>query len=326
MRRQPKSYLLTSLVCSLLVCSAASAQSISGHTIIGKVRRQSGEPVSNVLVQLETGNGVMITQTVTTNEGDFAFSGLEGASFIIVVNEPNHDPFGERVELARTASTRPGETIRVEIVLTQKPQAARPAAGTVFQQNVPDAARDAYRRGVKLLTEHKSAEGVAALNQAIKISPSYFDAHFALALEMIRLHRHDEAIAELERARAVNPRDGRLYHVFGLVLFEQKKYPLAAKVFEAAARVDPTNAEARLMLGASLIEVGLLNEAEQEIKRADQISAHKLTMVHLHLARVYEKRGDRPRAADELETYLRKNPGADNAPALRDAIKRLRAS
>ena len=123
----------------------------------------------------------------------------------------------------------------------------------------------------------------------------------------------------------MNPRDGRLYRVFGLALFEQKKYALAAKVFEAAARMDPTNAEARLLRGASLIELGLLNEAEAEIKRADQISAHKLAMVHLHLARVYEKRGNRARAAEELETYLRSNPGADNAPALRDAIKRLRA-
>lgn len=324
MRRVPISKVLPILLCGLIFCCSATAQ--TGNTILGKVRRQSGQPVSNVLVQLDTGNGVMITQTVTTNEGDFAFSGLEGASFILVVNEPNHEPFGERVELARTATTRPGETVRIDIVLTAKPEAARPAAGTVFRQDVPDSALKAYRRGVKLLAERKSAEGMASLNHAINVLPNYFDAHFALALEMLRLRRHDDAIAELERARAVNPRDGRLYHVFGFVLFEQKKYALAARVFEAAARLDPNNAEARLMRGASLIEVGGLNEAEAEIKRADQISAHKLAMVHLHLARIYEKRGERARAAEELEAYLRSNPGASNAAALRDAIKKLRAS
>ena len=325
MLRHPRSNIFTSLLWGLLVCTAFSAQSDSGHTIIGKVRRQSGQPVSNVLVQLETGNGVMITQTVTTNEGDFAFSGLEGASFMLVVNDPGHEPYGERVELARSAATRPGETVRIDIVLTAKPQPAKPAAGTVFHQDVPDAALRDYRRGVKLLAENKSTEGIASLTQAIKVLPNYFDAHFALALEMIRLHRHDEAIAELEAARAVNPRDGRLYHAFGLVLYEQKNYRLAAKVFEAAARVDPNNSEARLMRGAAMIELGLLNEAEEEIKQADRISAHKLAMVHFHLARIYEKRGDRARAADELESYLRKNPGADNAAAVRAAIKRLRA-
>ena len=324
MLRQPGSKFFTPLLWALLVCSTSSPQTENGNTIIGKVRRQSGQPVSHVLVQLETGNGVMITQTVTTNEGDYAFSGLTGASFMLVVNDPNHEPYNERLQLAQLTSTL-GEMVRVDIILTAKPQAARPASGTVFQQNVPDEALKAYRRGVKLLDERKSGEGMASLNQAIKVLPNYFDAHFALALEMIRLHRHDDAIAELERARAVNPRDCRLYHVFGLVLFEQKNYELAAKVFEAAARIEPNNAEARLMRGVSLFECGLLNEAEEEIKRAGRISSDKLAMVHFQLARVYEKRGDRARAANELETYLRKSPGVENAAALREAIKKLRA-
>lgn len=324
MLRQPGSNIFTPLLWALLVCSASSAQTDNGHTIIGKVRRQSGQPLSHVLVQLETGNGVMITQTVTTNEGDYAFSGLTGASFMLVVNDPDHELYNERLQLAQLTSTL-GEMVRVDIILTPKPQAAKTPSGTVFHQDVPDAALKAYRRGVKLLDERKSAEGMDSLNEAIKLLPNYFDAHFALALEMIRLHRRDDAIAELERARTVNPRDGRLYHAFGLVLFEQKNYELAAKVFEAAARIEPNNAEARLMRGASLIELGLLDEAEQEIKRAGRISADKLAMVHFQLARVYERRGDRSRAADELEAYLRKNPRAENAVALREAIKRLRA-
>ena len=194
----------------------------------------------------------------------------------------------------------------------------------MFQQEVPEAALKAYRHGLRLLAERKSDEGMAALRDAIRILPKYFDAHFALGLEFVRLRRPTEATEELEQARAINPKDGRLYHTFGLVLYEQKKYALAATVFEAAEKLNPTNAEARLMHGAALIETGRLNEAEDEIARADQISSHKLAIVHLHLARVYEKSGDRMRAADELESYLRQNPGVDNASAIREAIKKLR--
>ena len=131
---------------------------------------------------------------------------------------------------------------------------------------------------------------------------------------------------ELEKARTINPKDGRLYHTFGMVLYELKNYSVAATVFEAAERLNPANAELRLMRGAALIETGRLNEAEDEIARADQISSHKLPIVHLHLARVYEKRGNRRRAADELESYLRQKPEADNAAAIREAIKRLRTT
>ncbi len=269
---------------------------------------------------------MLVAQTVTTNEGDYAFSGLTGASFILTVNEPNHDAFSERVELTRTATSRPGERVRVDLVLKPKDKARTPPAGTVFQQDVPAAALKAYRHGLGLLAEHKSDEGIAALREAIGILPTYFDAHFALALEFVRLRRSSDATQELELARAINPKDGRLYHTFGLVLYEQKKYALAATVFEEAEKLSPANAEVRLMRGVALIETGRLNEAEQEIARADQISSHKLAIVHLHLARVYEKRGERIRAADELESYLRKNPGVDNAPAIREAIKKLRTS
>jgi tetratricopeptide (TPR) repeat protein len=269
---------------------------------------------------------VLISQTVTTNEGDYAFSGLTGASFILVVNEPNHQPFSERVELTRTATTRPGERVRVDLVLKPREKAATPRAGTVFQQDVPEAALKAYRRGLRLLAERRSDEGMAALLEAVKIMPTYFDAHFGLGLELLRLHRLPDAVRDLEKARTINPKDGRLYHTFGMVLYELKNYSVAATVFEAAERLNPANAELRLMRGAALIETGRLNEAEDEIARADQISSHKLPIVHLHLARVYEKRGNRRRAADELESYLRQKPEADNAAAIREAIKKLRTT
>jgi tetratricopeptide (TPR) repeat protein len=278
------------------------------------------------LVELQTGNGVIFAQTVTTNEGDYAFSGLTGASFVLVVNEPNHELLSERVELTRTATSRPGERVRIDLVLKPRNKSATPQAGTVFQQDVPETALKAYRLGLRLLAERKSDQGIASLKEAIKIMPKYFDAHFALALELVRLHQLSEAIEELELARAVNPKDGRLYHTFGLVLYQQKKYELAVSVFEAAERFYPTNAELRLMRGAALIEIGRLNEAEEELERADRISSGKLAMVHLHRARVFEKRGNRSKAADELESYLRQSPAAENASAIREAIKKLRTT
>ena len=318
------SYISFCCILFIILAEVCVGQTTEGHTIIGKVRDQSGRPISNVIVELETGNGVLITQTVTTNEGDYAFSGQMGGSFRLVVNEPNHEPFLERVELTRTATTRPGETVRVDIVLTPKRTASVQSGGTVFHQDVPEAALTDYRRGVKLLADRKSDEGIAVLKEAIRVMPAYFDAHLALGLEMFRLHRYDDATQELEQARAINSRDSRLYHTFGLILFEQKKYAIAARVLEEAARLNPANAEARLMRGLALIEIGNLNEAEANIKAADKISTHKLAIVHLHLARIYEKRGQRLAAADELEAYLRMQPRADNEAAIRAAIKKLR--
>jgi regulator of sirC expression with transglutaminase-like and TPR domain len=48
--------------------------------------------------------------------------------------------------------------------------------------------------------------------------------------------------------------------------------------------------------------------------------------VHLQLARIYEQRGHRAKAAEELEEYLKKSPEAKNAQVIRDAIKKLKAA
>lgn len=329
--RSSQKSLLAALPCALFLAALATGQAFSNNTIMGKVRSQTGQPVVGVLVELQSGNGLPLNQSVTTNEGDFIFTGLEGASFIVVINDFNYQPFADRVELSRMATTRPGDIVRVDVTLIPKTDQASSRSGAVsrpgvvFHQSVPDAAIKAYRHGMKLLAERKSDEGLAALAEAIKIFPEYFDAHLAVAFELMRLRRYDQAVAALERARKVNPRDSRLYYGFGLVVFEQKKFDLAAKVFEAAARLNPSHSEAYLMRGAALIEVGRLDLAEAELKRAFQVSQQKLALAHIHLARVYEKRGERSRAADELESYLNKKPNAENAQAIREAIKKLRA-
>jgi tetratricopeptide (TPR) repeat protein len=336
-----KDNFVASAVWVLLLTSVAGSQSVTGNTIVGKVRTQSGHPVANVLVELQTGTGALVTQTFSTNEGDYAFSGLEGASFVLAVDDPNHQPFAERVELTRSAATRPGEMVRIDIVLTPKSQASTHASATVFRQNIPPAALEAYKRGVKLLAEHKSNEGIAALNEALRLMPNYFDAHFALGLELFHLARLNDAIASLEKARAINPNDGRLYYTFGLVLGEQKKYALASRVLAEAWKLNPSDFSILLSRGTFLIEDALsinqaspaaqaerdtlLGMARTDLLKALELSGGKLAAAHYQLARVYERTGDRSRAADELEQYLRLSPDDKKAEAIRAAIKTLRA-
>ena len=308
-----------------LLAISIYAQNPTGNTIQGKVRSQGGQTLSNVMVELQSGNGMLITQTVTSSEGDYVFSGLTGASFAILVNDPRHDPFSERVEFPRDASSRPGETLRLDITLTAKTRPVETRGAVVFRQTVPNAALKAYQAGMKLVSEGRSEPGMASLNEAIRLFPNYFDAHFALGLELFRARRYDDAIGELERARTINPRDGRLYYTFGLVLMEKKNFDLAIKVFQACEQLDPRNAEPHVLRAMALIEMGQLTEAELELKTADRLADHRDDRVHAQLARVYERQGKYSSAADELEKYLAQNPKAENASAIRNAVKQLRS-
>jgi tetratricopeptide (TPR) repeat protein len=324
----------------LVLFFACGADALAqGHSIRGKVRTSAGTSVPRVTVSLESGNGALIDQTVANNEGDFYFANLSDTSYLVTISTPDHNPASERVEFVRSiAPGEPGETRTIEITLAGRGGVRPPRAGLNFVQNVPRAARAAYESSLKLAKEGRAPESLAALQEAVRLFPDYFDARFLLANEYVKQGKLPDAITELNEAQRINPKDDRVWHAFGGVLMQQRKFAVAARVFAEAARLSPNDAQYLLLQATALIEQSALvdpgkadernyalSEAEKALARADGLSERKLAAVHLQRARLYERRGDRARAADELERYLRQSPDLKNAAAIREAIKTLRA-
>ena len=330
------------LLALLMFFMSAVGVFAQGHSVRGKVRNAEGTTIPRATVVIER-NGVMVDQTVTNNEGDFFFSGLTDTSYMVIASAVDFNPGREGVDFVKqTDPTTPGETRTIEITLTPREFMRPPRAGLNFVQDVPQTARDAFDSGVKLTRAKRRLEAIAAYETALKHFPDYFDARFVLATEFAAQGKFDEAIKHLEEARRVNPRDDRVYDLFGRIMMQQRKYAVAARIYAEAARLSPSDPQYPLSRGTAFIEQAslidpskspaakeertfALAEAEIALKQAQQLGPRKLPEVHLHLARVYEKRGEQARAADELEQYLRKNPSASNAAAIRDAIKTLRS-
>jgi len=329
---------IAALFVSFLVCvDNARAQ---GHVIRGKVRNAAGVTMARISVTLER-NGAMVDQTVTNNEGDFTFSGLTDTGYTVVVAATDYLPVSTSVEFVRaTASEQPGETRTVEITLTAKVGVRPPRPGLSFVQDIPPPALAAFESGLKLAREKRDAEAIASYENALKIFPDYFNARFVLANELARQGKFAEAIKHLEEARRVNPKDDRVYDLFARMMMQQRKYAVAARIYAEAARLNAAEPQYQLSEATALVEQASTidqtkspTDAEQRLfalteaeKILTQLSRQdgKLADVHLQLARVYEKKGERARAAEELEQYLRKAPTAKNAEAVRQAIKSLK--
>ena len=337
---------LIAIAAFLLFIVPAPALAQQGHSIRGKVRDSSGKSVPRVIVDLQTGNGAPVGRTTTNNEGDFFFGDLLEAGYAVTVKSPDYSPASETVEFSRRIDAgTPGEIRTIEITLTPRDdRTTRPAPGRVaLLQAVPRRARDAFERGMKLAREGKPEEAAAAVRESIELFPDYFDARFRLAGELIRNGRLDDAVGHLEVARRISPKDERVYLSFGQLLMRKRNYGVAAAVFAEAARLKPTDTQAHMQRGVALVEHAAsidasasqraaeerrvaLEDAERSLNEAYRVSGKRLSAVHLQLARVYEKRGERERAAGELEQYLRENPGEKNAAAIREAVKTLRTS
>ena len=331
----------TAIAMILLGCFA-SATYAQGHTSRGKIRNSLGTNVGRVSISLER-NGALIDQTVSNNEGDFTFTGLTDTSYTLVVSAPDYNPAIESVEFVRsTNSNQPGETRTVEITLAAKGGVRQARAGLTFVQDVPKAARTAFEAGIKAARENRIPEAVSAYESAIGIFPDYFDAHLVLAIEFARQGKFPEAIKHLDEARRVNSNDDRVFDLFARIMMQQRKYAVAARIYAEAARLSPADSQYLLAEGTALVEQAasidssrskaaadertfVFTEAEKVLLQALRLNK-QLAEVHLQLARIYEKRGERPRAATELEQYLRKAQNVKNAEAIRQAIKTLRGT
>lgn len=325
--------ILAALLPILLPVATVLAQQ---NIIRGKVRSTTGTTLNNAVVELRVNGGGLLGQTVTRNDGDFSFNGLVSAEYEISVMLAGYEP---AVQYARfNNSPRDGvrEDIFVEVVIKAKPDPSLGAPGVSFAQDIPRAARAAYEKAAARLQEGKSDEAIALLREATGVFNDYFDAQFLLGSELFRRGKDDEALEALEHARRINDRESAVYHLFGLVMMKQKKFAVAEYAFREATRLNRSNARSHFYRGVALVELVTrtqderqrkldMEEADKALDLAWELSGKRLTDVYLQRARINERRGDKEAAARNLEDYLKAEPDAKNAPAIREVIAKLRA-
>ena len=334
---------LQRIILSSLITIAFSAvvHAQGGNTLQGRVVTPGGsQPNAPVKVTL-TLNGKRIYETFTDLSGRFSFPGIARGTYQLTA-EGDGQTFIETSVYAGVSAFGRGQQlftqdIQLRPIPAKGPQ-ARASVVSSFYQPVPKPARQAFERGLKLGADGNTAAALAQLHEAIRIFPSYFEAHLALGNHFLQAGLFDQAIAELDKAREVNPNDERLYQSFGLVLLQQKNYAMAVAIFAEASRLNSTNPVNVLMRATAQIHQAsvtdpatqsaerkaLLRKAEQGLTEAYNLSGQKLTADHLTLALFYELKDEPARAADELEEYLRKAPKT-NPQAIQSEINRLRS-
>lgn len=327
-------------ICVVLLFNVLSVHAQGVHILQGRTISPGGsQPNNPVKITLKL-NGRNIYETFTDLSGRFIFTGLNKGRYELVAE-------GDGVTFETTsvyAEVSAFDSATRDIQLLPKRGEPTSPAGIVsaFSQNVPKLARETLNRAKKMAEGGKADLALPLMREAIKIFPEYFEAHLELGNLLLQTGHLEEAITELDQARKINPNDERVYQSFGLVLMQQRKYALAVAIFAEASRLNPTNPLNPLMRAMALIHQAstidpsiseqaatdrefILGRAEIALAQAAELSDKKLTGDHLSMAMFYEMRGERARAADELEQYLQKTPEAKNAEAIRETIKKLRA-
>ncbi|HEX8494200.1 MAG TPA: tetratricopeptide repeat protein [Pyrinomonadaceae bacterium] len=266
-----------------------------------------------------TSTDMMDQTTIMDEDGVFVFNGLPSGNYTIMVEGGREfDNYTEPVAFEREASVAGGRTRNVNINMRPK------GAADAFNK-IPKAARDLYAKGQESAAKGDGKTAVEHYNGAVTIYPQFSQALYEMGVQYLKLGRPDKAADAFQAALKITPDEPGLRLNYGIALLQQKKYPEAETELRAVLVKNDNLPTAHMYLGIALMSQQKFDDAEKELVRAISFKSAEVNMAHRYLGGVYWAKRDYPRAADELETYLKLVPKAADAERTRAAIKELRS-
>lgn len=300
------------------------------NTIGGHIFDSQRRPIGQIYVELQNEVYSTLTRTKTDGSGRYFFSNLSAGRFYIRVLPygTNFEEQTQEVEIVTSVAGRSvSENAQKDFYLRERRDGTNSPTitGTVFVQDVPQKAQEAYKNAIAKFDAKQSEAGVKELQNALKIFPDYFLALEKLGSEFIKFQMYLEAQVIYQKAVAVNPRSFGCWHGLSFASYGLNQAKEAVEAAENAVSLNPQSVEATLLLGISERQAKQYEKAEKSLKRADKLAKGKSADVHWNLALLYAHNLNRySDAADELELYLKVQPSAQNAEAVKKLIKQFR--
>src|SRR5437016_912168 len=121
------------------------------------------------------------------------------------------------------------------------------------------------------LFQSQVPEAIADFQQELAVDPGNAATYYKLADAYSRLQKFDDAERLLQRAIWLDPTSTGPYVLLGKVLEKKGEPDLAIRALQHAAAMDPNNYMTHHLLGQAYRDVGKNEDAERELKIANQL-------------------------------------------------------
>jgi len=306
------------------------AGAVVSHTIRGKIFLPSGNlPDQRIRIVLELNTGGTVSETFSDTVGNFEFRGMPNNSYKITV--PSDRQMFETTQEVVEVYGNFARTFSVQIYLRGKD--SEPTFKTKEKilspadiQEVPNTAKKAYEKAVKLARDNKPDASAKKLQEALGIFPDYLYALNKLGEQYVLLNKADEAKVSFERAIAINDKFALPYINLGIFYGTQRRYDEAISMLENANRLDSTYPMSHLHLGLALMSKTEpdFDRAEKEMMKAVEMGKSDFVYVYKYLFNLNIRRQNYKKAAEQLEAYLRKVPDAPDAYDVRQMLDKVK--
>jgi len=332
--------LLLIVVCPGVLFGQGSGRSTTGtngiHVITGYVFFPSGRRAEgNIQVKLQSLSAGELS-VIADSSGGFTFTSLSPGNYTVVVMAGEDYEIGREavfidsdLDLSRmnlpTIHTPRRYTVMITLQLKHNAANAKTSVINAGLAAVPENARTLYEKGLVLAGAGDTEKAIDNLRSAIALYPEFPLALNELGVQYLKLKQAHKAVDPLKTAVRLSPDAFAPKLNLGIALLETRQFVDAESQLRDALKRNDSAPTAHMYLGVVLTKLRNLIEAEKELRRAIDLAGTQLGLAHYYLGGIYWGRGAYKLAADELETYLRLTPNAQDAERVRGTIKELRS-
>ncbi|HMD50635.1 MAG TPA: tetratricopeptide repeat protein [Bryobacteraceae bacterium] len=221
----------------------------SGISLSGEIRGLRSGEIDHVYIDLRPLDSAAASDRSTTDsEGHFTFDHIAPGSYRLrVLAQPGGDPiYEEPVEV--NAQSGP---LTVEIPSRTE---SKPISGVVSVQQLrrppSKKALQAFAQAEQYSHSHDTAKAIEKLEQAIRIEPSFREAHLNLGAQYARLGRYQEAMTHIQASIQIGPPDPRAYTNLAFCYLELRQFGDAENYAKKALALDSASRPAQTILRA----------------------------------------------------------------------------
>ena len=162
--------------------------------------------------------------------------------------------------------------------------------------------------GIIYIKKKDVEKAIEAFKKALEIDPQYESAIFSLAQAYKEAKKWEEAIAGFNRLAELDPRHPMPFLHLGDIYIKQENFDQAITCMRKAIQVQPEpNAIAHSQLGFCYLKKNMLQQAEQELRRALELNP-KIYQAHFNLGLVYGRSGRYTEAIEAFKEAIRIKP------------------
>jgi tetratricopeptide (TPR) repeat protein len=129
--------------------------------------------------------------------------------------------------------------------------------------------------GELYLFQSKVPEGIAEFQKELAIDPANAATYYKLADAYSRVQKFEDAERLLQRSIWLDATSTGPFILMGKVLEKKGEFELAVRALQKAATMDPNNPTTHHLLGQAYRDMGKKEEAETELKLAEQLQTRQ---------------------------------------------------